>query len=33
MTSDFRGRTALVSGAGRGIGRSTAIALAVAARG
>ncbi len=28
MTSDFRGRTALVSGAGRGIGRSTAITLA-----
>ncbi len=28
MTSDFRGRSALVSGAGRGIGRSTAIALA-----
>ena len=28
MTSTLRGRTALVSGAGRGIGRSTAIALA-----
>ncbi len=28
MTNDFRGRSALVSGAGRGIGRSTAIALA-----
>ena len=28
MTIDFRGRSALVSGAGRGIGRSAAIALA-----
>jgi 3-oxoacyl-[acyl-carrier protein] reductase len=28
VTSDFGGRSALVSGAGRGIGRSTAIALA-----